>query len=365
MKTILVVAGTRPEVIKVAPIVLHAKERLRSRLRVELCLTGQHQVLADDALGIFGLKADHNLGIMVADQSPNDVSRAVFGKLPHVLENVRPDVIIVQGDTTSAASAALCAFNMSIPVAHVEAGLRSHNVKAPFPEELNRKVITATARYNFCPTESAKADLLDESIEERSIVVTGNTIVDALRIIAENYELNDVASVHPSVKRPFVLVTAHRRESFGQGVENICSALRQCASLFPNHQFIYPVHLNPNIDGPVRRALANVKNILLLPPVSYLQLLTLLKNCELAVSDSGGIQEECPSFDRYCVVLRSVTERRESVDLGLSELVGTDTQRIINAVSRRLDGHDPYPRVPNPYGDGHAAERILEHLASN
>jgi UDP-N-acetylglucosamine 2-epimerase len=364
-RSVLLIAGTRPEIIKLAPLMMLARDQCGRRLRVQLCVTGQHQKLADEALAMFLLKADHNLGIMKADQTPNDITAAVFEKMPSVLHHVQPDVVVVQGDTTSAAAAALCASNRGIPVAHVEAGLRSHDLTAPFPEEINRKVITATAQFNFCPTELARRNLLRESIPAESIVVTGNTVVDALRIIEETHATRDLTVVDRSIRKPFVLVTAHRRESFGEGIKNICSAIKQCAQRFPDHQFIYPVHLNPNIDNPVRRLLAGVHNILLLPPISYLNLLTLLKNCELVVSDSGGIQEEAPSFSKYCVVLRNVTERQESVDLGLSELVGTDPGRIVGAVTKKLGIRSPYPSLPNPYGDGHAAERILETLASH
>ncbi len=359
------VAGTRPEVIKLAPLVAAAREKFATRVRVDLCLTGQHQSMADEALSIFGLKGDFNLRIMTENQTLNDVCRSIFEKLPPVLLHDRPDVVVVQGDTTSAAAAALCAFNMRIPVAHVEAGLRSFDLAAPYPEELNRRVITCAAQHNLCPTDSAKQNLLRDAVDARTISVTGNTIVDALRIISERHNLDDLASLHASIKKPFVLVTAHRRESFGAGIEQICEALAECARQFKTHQFVYPVHLNPNIHKPVHEQLGAISNILLVPPVSYLRLLTLLKHCELVVSDSGGIQEEAPSFKKYCVVLRKVTERGESVNLGLSELVGTDAKRIVTAVSRRLSDHQSIPGVPNPYGDGHASERILEILAGS
>jgi UDP-N-acetylglucosamine 2-epimerase (non-hydrolysing) len=363
-RSILLIAGTRPELIKLAPLLLYAKEKNRAKLRVQLCVTGQHETMANEALAIFGLNADHNLKIMKENQTPNGVSAAVFERLPFIFDEIRPDLVMVQGDTTSAAAAALCAFNSRIPVAHVEAGLRSHDLTAPFPEEMNRKVITATAQINFCPTEMAKQNLLRESIPSESIVVTGNTIVDALRIIGERNEMNDVTVVDHSIRTPFVLVTAHRRESFGEGIKNVCGAIKECARRFPDHQFVYPVHLNPNINEPVRQLLGGIQNILLLPPISYLNLLTLLKNCELVLSDSGGIQEEAPSFGKYCIVLRNVTERQESVDLGLSELVGTDPERIVEALTRKIRTRFAYPSLSNPYGDGHAADRILETLAS-
>ena len=362
MKKILIVAGTRPEIIKVAPILLAARDRSDKKVEVKLCLTGQHESMANEALSIFGIEGDENLRIMGANQTPNDVSAAIFQKLPDALRRFGPDVVLVQGDTTSAAAAALCAFNMHIPVAHVEAGLRSHDLAAPFPEEMNRKLVTCASRYNFCPTKEARQNLVHESVARTSLYLTGNTIVDALRIIGQTHDLNDLAAIHASLRKPFVLVTAHRRESFGPGIEHICDALKQCSTKFPGHQFVYPVHLNPNINTPVRERLSGLSNILLLPPVSYLGLPTLLSNCELVVSDSGGIQEEAPSFGKYCIVLRDVTERMESVALGISELVGTDTSKIVKAVARRLKNHGSVKRTKNPYGDGHAAERIIRIL---
>ncbi len=362
MKRLLIVAGTRPEVIKLAPIMIAAQDKAFAGARVQLCLTGQHQTMADEALSIFGVSGDFNLRIMSENQTPNDVCKSIFEKLPPVLKDVKPDYVIVQGDTTSAAAAAICAFNMKIPVAHVEAGLRSFDLTAPFPEEMNRKVVTCASAVNLCPTESARQNLMKESVPGNTIVVTGNTIVDALRIISERHNLDDLTGVDPNIRKPFVLVTAHRRESFGEGIENICAALTRCSTLFPQRQFVYPVHLNPNINKPVREHLSHLPNVLLLPPVSYLKLLTLLKNCELVISDSGGIQEEAPSFRKYCVVLRRVTERMESVDEGLSELVGTDVERIVNAVSIRLKASVPFPEKHNPYGDGHASEKILQRL---
>jgi UDP-N-acetylglucosamine 2-epimerase (non-hydrolysing) len=365
MRKVLIIAGTRPEVIKLAPVVLRARESYSDQIRIELCLTGQHQTMADEALSIFGIKEDHNLRIMSPNQTINDVARMVFERLPQVLQTVNPDVVMVQGDTTTASMSALCAFNMRVPIAHVEAGLRSHDLAAPFPEEMNRKMITSAARYNFCPTESTRRNLIRESIPEETITVTGNTVVDALRLITERHDLDGLAAIHHSIRNPFVLVTAHRRESFGTGIEHITEALKKCAQRFPDHQFVYPVHLNPNINNPVRERLRGIENIILLQPVSYLALLTLLKHCVLVISDSGGIQEEAPSFNKYCMVLRDVTERRESVDFGLSELVGTDPGCIVDAVTKKLEAPSASPSLPNPYGDGHAAERILETLASH
>ena len=348
--------------IKLAPVAISARAHASSSFHLELCLTGQHQTLAEEALSIFGLKENHDLGIMTPNQSLNDISKSIFDRLPPVLEKSKPDVVLVQGDTTSAAASAMCAFHLNIAVAHVEAGLRSHNLNAPFPEELNRKIISCAAHYNFAPTELAKNNLLSESIRKETIMVSGNTVVDALRIIQEKYGLDDIGSIDSSLRAPFVLVSAHRRESFGTGIRRISEALKHCARRHPGIQFVYPVHVNPNVDKPVREILSGVSNILLLHPISYLHILTLMKHALFIVTDSGGIQEEAPSFGKFCIVLRDLTERVESVNLGLSELVGTSPERIIDAISRRISEASQMSTTANPYGDGHAAERILERL---
>ncbi|MGB2869439.1 MAG: UDP-N-acetylglucosamine 2-epimerase (non-hydrolyzing) [Bacteroidota bacterium] len=362
MKTAVVVAGTRPEVIKLAPVIMMAQDAYRQQLLVRLCLTGQHASLAQEALAIFKIQPDVDLHIMREGQSINDVGRAVFEALPTVLERFKADLVVVQGDTTTAATSALCAFHLNIPVAHIEAGLRSHNLHAPFPEEANRKVIATIASYHFCPTVSARENLLSESVPEGNIHVTGNTVVDALEYMRRTCALDDVRSVVPNLQGPFVLVTAHRRESFGTGLQHICRAIQTCARQFPDRQFVYPVHLNPNVRDPVMELLDNIKNVSLIKPVSYLQLLTLLKHCEFVLTDSGGIQEEAPTFGKYCIVLRDVTERMESVRLGISELVGTDVDKIVTAVSKAMDSKQRKIPTVNPYGDGKASGRILEVL---
>jgi UDP-N-acetylglucosamine 2-epimerase (non-hydrolysing) len=363
MRKVLAIAGTRPEIIKLAPIILGARNGHPLPLQVELCLTGQHQTMANEAMSIFQIEERYKLNIMMPNQSLNDISKAIFERLPSILESARPDVVMVQGDTTSAAVAAICAFNMRIPVAHVEAGLRSFDLNAPFPEEMNRKIISSFAAYSFCPTLIAQNNLISESVAKETISVTGNTIVDALNIIADKHSLNGLEEINPAIRPPFVLVTAHRRESFGVGIRNICDALKTCAERYPQYQFVYPVHLTPNIQTPVQEKLSKVSNFILLPPVSYLSILTLLKHCEFAISDSGGIQEESPSFHKYCIVMREVTERTESVQLGLSELVGTDREKIISAFSNRVESGKLYAQGTNPYGDGNAAVRILEQLS--
>ena len=362
MKNLLVVAGTRPEIIKLAPVVLKARDAYKDTFSLSLCLTGQHQSMAREALSIFRIEPDTNLDIMQPGQTLNQIAQAVFERLPAVIDSVLPDVLMVQGDTTTAAMAAFCGFNRNIPVAHVEAGLRSFNLSAPYPEEANRRVINSFARYNFCPTQAARQNLSNEQVSQDRLFVTGNTIVDAVRMIEGRFSLDDPGAVDPRIQTPFILVTAHRRESFGEGFRNLCDAIRRCAEELPGHQFVYPVHLNPNVQAPVYDALSHLPNMVLMKPVPYLQLLTLLKTCLFVLTDSGGIQEEAPSFGKYCIVLRDVTERMESVHLGISELVGMNTQRIVEATTTQVRSPKLVSRQENPYGDGLASDRILQAL---
>jgi len=363
LKTILIVAGTRPEIIKVAPLVLSARELFQNKLQVKLCATGQHQSMAEEALRIFGITPDIELDVMRPNQTLNQIADVVFELLPPVLESIRPDVVVVQGDTTTAAVSAICAFNMKLPVAHVEAGLRTLDLDAPYPEECNRKLIGCFATYNFCPTETARSNLRKESVQEQRLHLTGNTIVDAIRRITAHHALDNLGTIHPGLRSPFVLITAHRRESFGKGFEDLCAAIKECALKHQDVQFVYPVHLNPNVRGPVERILNGLPNVLLLSPVSYLKLLTLQKHCLFILTDSGGIQEEAPSFGKYCIVLRDRTERMESVAMGMSELVGVNKAKIVAATDRLMNEANRTFAAENPYGDGKASERILEILA--
>lgn len=360
MKTILIIAGTRPEIIKTAPVVLAAQKR--KEVDVKYCLTGQHKTMAMEALSIFGIEPNANLKIMRPNQTLNDIAASVFEKIPKIYDETKPDIVMVQGDTTTAAMVAFAAFNMKILVAHIEAGLRTFNLNAPYPEEANRRLISIVSSFNFCPTEFSRENLRKEGADESTLFVVGNTVVDALELIKSKYPLNDIKKVHPNVRTPFVLITAHRRESFGGGFENICTAIKKCAESYPQYQFIYPVHLNPNVKGPVHQLLNDIPNVKLIIPIPYLELLTLLKNCELVLTDSGGIQEEAPSFGKHCIVMREVTERMESVNLGMSELVGTDVEKICKSVQRAIEGKILYDIHQNPYGDGHTSERILDIL---
>lgn len=363
MKTILLVAGTRPEIIKTAPVVIEARKR--KGIKVIYCLTGQHKTMAMEALSIFGVEPDDDLQIMRPNQTLNMISESVFSKLPSVIERVQPDVVMVQGDTTTAAMTALCSFNMKVPVAHIEAGLRTFNMDAPYPEECNRRLVGVIAKYNFCPTTMAQENLRREGVAEKTLYVTGNTVVDALRLIQEKHNLDNLDRIVPGIMKPFVLITAHRRESFGGGFQNICMAIRECALRYSGFQFIYPVHLNPHVKGPVHELLGKTGNVKLIPPIPYLELLTLMKHCEFILSDSGGIQEEAPSFGKHCIVMREVTERMESVNLGMSELVGTDGAKILGAIQRTMEGNIKHDLGQNPYGDGHASENIIDILLNH
>lgn len=358
-KCLLVVAGTRPEIIKLAPVILHAK---RAGMDARLCLTGQHRQMAEQAMQIFGLTAQHDLDIMLPRQTLPQIMERVFSRFPKVLEDVAPDVVLVQGDTTTAAAAAMVAFQCRIPVAHVEAGLRSHDLTSPFPEEWNRRAIATSASIHFAPTRRAAQELRREGIDPGAVHVTGNTIVDALIDLAAREDLSDPGRVDQRVRPPFILLTAHRRESFGSGFVAICEAVREAAGSIPELQFVYPVHLNPNVREPVQALLGSIPNVLLMEPVSYVDLLTLMSNAAFIVTDSGGIQEEAPSFGKYCIVLREVTERMESVELRMSELVGTDRRRIVDAIDRAWREPRDVDAARNPYGDGQAASRIVSIL---
>lgn len=357
---LLIFAGTRPEIIKTAPLVIEAKKH--SEIGTMYCLTGQHKTMAQEALSIFNVVADDDLEIMRPNQTLNNISEAVFAKVPVVLEKIKPDAVLVQGDTTTAAMVALASFNMKIPVGHIEAGFRSFNMNAPYPEEANRRLISVLSKFNFCPTDDSAKNLRNEGVANDTITVTGNTVVDALRLIRERYSLNDLSVVNAPIQKPFVLVTAHRRESFGEGFQNISAAIRDSALKYPHLQFVYPVHLNPNVKEPVHKMLGNISNVLLIEPVSYLPLLTLLQNCEFVLTDSGGIQEEAPSFGKHCIVMRDVTERMESVNEGFSELVGADYQKIVTAIDETIKHNKHHTIQANPYGDGHSCERIIEIL---
>lgn len=357
MIKILIVAGTRPEIIKIAPIILKVKSDFANSIEVKFCFTGQHKSMAEEAIKLFGIKSDYDLEIMQQNQTLNSISKFIFEKLPTIINEFQPDVLFVQGDTTTAATAALCAFNLKIPVGHIEAGLRSFNLDAPFPEEANRKIINTFSKFNFAPTQSAKNNLIKENILPKDIYLVGNTIVDALKIISKKYSLSNLSDFE--IKNPYILITAHRRESFGKGFENICNAIKKSAINNPDYDFVYPVHLNPNVQKPVMDILGSLQNVKLLKPQNYLNLLTLLKNCQFVVTDSGGIQEEAPSFNKFCIVMRDVTERIESIENGFAELVGSDENKIYFAIEELIKSNKTLEIKSNPYGDGNSSEKIL------
>lgn len=366
---ILAVFGTRPEAIKMAPVV----NRLRREpgFSMEVCVTAQHRHMLDQVLELFGIRPEEDLDLMAPDQSLPDLTAAVLKGLDPVLERRRPDRVLVHGDTTTTLAASLSAYYRRIPVGHVEAGLRTGNRYAPFPEEVNRKVAGAVADLHFAPTERAKTNLRLEGVPEDSIEVTGNTVLDALlevvgRIRADELLRRDLEGRFPflDAARRLVLVTGHRRENFGEGFRNICAALADLAGR-GDVQIVYPVHLNPHVEGPVREALGEVPGVHLIAPQDYLPFVFLMDRAHLILTDSGGVQEEAPSLGKPVLVMREVTERPEAVEAGTVRLVGTNRTRIVEEACRLLDDARAYAqmsRAHNPYGDGRASERIAARL---
>ena len=360
MNRILSIFGTRPEAVKMAPVV---RELARTpSVESLVCVTAQHREMLDQVLDLFDITPDVDLDLMRPGQSLAELTARVFTHLDPVLTDLKPDWVLVQGDTTTVMSAALLAYYHRIKVSHVEAGLRTGDKWQPFPEEINRRVAGVTADLHFAPTEWSRQNLLRENVPDEQIVVTGNTVIDALQWVTQQ-----PAPQLPIPPAPrLVLVTAHRRENFGQPLENICQALLQLAEIYRNDvQFVYPVHLNPNVQEPVYRLLDSVPNITLLPPLDYLPLVHLMKRSTVVLTDSGGLQEEAPGLGVPVLVLREVTERPEGVEAGTVKLVGSDPDRIITETRRLLDdpaAHSAMARAVNPYGDGHASERIVEAI---
>ncbi len=368
---VLSVFGTRPEAVKLAPVV----RRLATTAGIvsRVCVTAQHRQMLDQVLRLFEIRPDYDLDLMREDQGLAELSAAIFTHLDPVYEDFKPDWVLVQGDTTTVAIAALLAYYRHIRVGHVEAGLRTFDKWQPFPEEINRRVAGITADLHFAPTEWTRQNLLREGIDDRLIAVTGNPVIDALQFVAQQPEPEEVkrligqlgvAGGSPGKGRRLVLVTAHRRENFGQPLEAVCEALKGLAER-DDIAIVYPVHLNPNVQEPVNRLLGGVPNIRLLPPLDYLPLVHLMKRATLILTDSGGIQEEAPAFGVPVLVLREVTERPEGVDAGTVKVVGTDTARILSEANCLLDDPAAYAKMAqaaNPYGDGHAAERIVQAL---
>ncbi len=360
---VLSVFGTRPEAVKMAPIIrlLNRTKEIDSRV----CVTAQHRQMLDQVLDLFEIKPDYDLDLMRDNQSLAELSASIFTNLDPVFSEYQPDWVLVQGDTTTVAITALLAYYRRIKVGHVEAGLRTHNKWAPFPEEINRRVAGVAADLHFAPTEWSMDNLLRENVPSKTIVVTGNPVIDALNFVARQEESQEIKVLRKKLgSRKIILVTAHRRENFGQPIENICHALKGLASR-GDVEIVYPVHLNPNVQEPVNRILKNVDHVTLLQPLDYLPLVHLMKHATLILTDSGGIQEEAPSFGKPVLVLRETTERPEGVAAGTLKLVGTETSHIVQEATRLLDEPSEYEKMAkasNPYGDGHAAERIVEAL---
>ena len=362
---ILTILGTRPEAVKMAPVISALSEA--EGIRCWVCTTAQHREMLDQVLDLFKIRPDFDLDIMRPDQSLGDLSAAIFTGLDPVIADLRPDWVLVQGDTTTVMIAGILSYYHRTKVGHVEAGLRTDDKWQPFPEEVNRRVVTAVADLHFAPTEWAKANLLREGIPPEQIAVTGNTVVDALlEISSRPYDFSEGPLAGIPEDRKLILVTAHRRENFGKPMECVFTALRKISTDYSNDvHLVYPVHLNPNVHEPAYAQLGDIPNMTLLPPLDYLSMVHLMKRADLILTDSGGLQEEAPSFHTPVLVLREVTERPEAIEAGTARLVGTDTDRIVSEVHRLLDDPRVYRELAtaeNPFGDGRAAQRIVDSL---
>jgi UDP-N-acetylglucosamine 2-epimerase (non-hydrolysing) len=365
MIRVLSVFGTRPEAIKMAPVV-QALQRAK-QFESLICVSAQHRAMLDQVLSIFQLKADYDLDLMTAGQSPADVTARVLQSLPPLLRQIRPDVLLVQGDTMTTFAAAFAAYLERIPSGHVEAGLRTGDRYQPFPEEMNRVMTTRLASIHFPPTEQARQALLAEGVPPGDVHLTGNTVIDALlQTVRPNYSFRSPQLAALDPRRRMVLVTTHRRESFGAPLESTCAAIRELAQRFPDLQWVLPVHPNPQVKGTVERLLCDLPGMYLIPPVDYEEFVHLMNRAYLVLTDSGGVQEEAPSLGKPVLVLREVTERPEGVDAGTAVIVGTDRRRIVQVASELLTSQAAYDRMANavnPYGDGKASGRIVQALA--
>lgn len=369
-KKILTVFGTRPEAIKMAPLVhaLATDERFESKC----CVTAQHREMLDQVLELFEITPDYDLDLMKAGQTLNDVTARIIQDLKPVLQEFKPDVVLVHGDTATTFAASLAAYYEQIEVGHVEAGLRTGNIYSPWPEEANRRLTGVLSKYHFAPTETSKENLLRENFNAEHITVTGNTVIDALLMVKDKVESDSDLNATLVSQFPFldnskklILVTGHRRESFGGGFERICEALSIIAKAHPDTQILYPMHLNPNVRGPVNRLLAGIENIHLIEPQQYLPFVYLMSRAHIILTDSGGIQEEAPSLGKPVLVMRDTTERPEAVEAGTVKLVGTDVNAIVSNLDELLTSEAAYQTMSfahNPYGDGKACERILNKL---
>jgi UDP-N-acetylglucosamine 2-epimerase (non-hydrolysing) len=374
MKKVLLVFGTRPEAIKMAPLVKAFQEQ-NKLFKTKICVTGQHREMLDQVLDLFEINADFDLDIMRPNQDLYDITGNILQGMKGVFSIYRPDIVFVHGDTTTTFAVSLAAFYEKIEVAHIEAGLRTNNIYSPWPEEANRKLTSQLTTYHFTPTKQSQDNLLSENIAPDKIIVTGNTVIDALLLMQNKLQIN--VSFREQVKKSilekgfdpeaseFVLVTGHRRENFGQGIVNICSALKKIALDRPNINIVYPVHLNPNVFKPVNDLLGNVRNVYLIEPLQYEAFIYLMSLSKLIITDSGGVQEEAPSLGKPVLVMRDTTERPEAVSAGTVKLVGTNTQGIVSATNELLDNtlvYESMAKAHNPYGDGKACERIISFM---
>lgn len=376
-KKILTVFGTRPEAIKMAPVVLALQQA--AGIESIVCVTAQHRQMLDQVLNLFEIKPDYDLDLMAPNQDLFDITAKVLLGLRDVLRETRPDIVLVHGDTTTCFAAGLAAFYQNVKLGHVEAGLRTGNLRAPFPEEANRTLVGRITDYHFAPTQSSKNNLLAEGVPEQNIVVTGNTVIDALLIVRDKViaEPENVWTEKFGEKlyrtitdagRKLILITGHRRENFGQGFIDLCNAIKELALKHPDWDLIYPVHLNPNVQKPVYEILDQLENVYLIAPLDYEPFVWIMNQSDLILTDSGGIQEEGPSLGKPVLVMREVTERPEAVDAGTVLLVGTDKEKIVNGVETVLLDRNVYTRMSkahNPYGDGHACEKIIRTLLNS
>ncbi|CAA0274414.1 UDP-N-acetylglucosamine 2-epimerase (non-hydrolyzing) [Acinetobacter baumannii] len=374
MKRVLLVFGTRPEAIKMAPLALKLQQNIED-FETKVCVTGQHRQMLDQVLKLFNLKPDFDLNLMKPGQTLSDITSGVLKGLEHVFEQWRPDIILVHGDTATTFAASLAGYYHKIKIGHVEAGLRTGDLYSPWPEEANRQLTGVLANYHFAPTQSSYQNLVKENVDPKTVIVTGNTVIDALLQVKDKVEQDQ--DLVQNFKQEFsfldknkklILVTGHRRENFGQGFFNICSALVNLAKKYPDIQIVYPVHLNPNVQQPVNELLANIDNVFLISPQDYLPFVYLMNRSYLILTDSGGIQEEAPSLGKPVLVMRDTTERPEAVDAGTVRLVGTDVSTIESVVSELLENSAIYVTMSeahNPYGDGTACQQIVDFLRRN
>lgn len=382
MKKIMLVFGTRPEAIKMAPLVKEFQKH-PERFKTIVCVTGQHREMLDQVLHIFEIKPDYDLNIMKQGQDLYDVTARVLTGMRDVLKEAQPDVVLVHGDTTTSTAAALAAFYQQIPVGHVEAGLRTHNIYSPWPEEMNRQITGRIATYHFAPTPLSRQNLLAEGVKENQITVTGNTVIDALYMVVDKIKRNKAldAELEALLKnagydvnrladgKKLVLITGHRRENFGDGFIHMCTAIKDLTKKYPDVDFVYPMHLNPNVRKPIHEVfgedLSNLGNMFFIEPLEYLSFVYLMEKSTIVLTDSGGIQEEAPGLGKPVLVMRDTTERPEALEAGTVKLVGTNYERIVHEVSALINQQDYYDRMSkavNPYGDGKACNRIINKI---